>query len=249
MTKIRIYPYKQGSKSAKALAEAIGGRVLRLRGSAYRRGPEDLIINWGAGDSPYNGRLVANQPAAIRLASNKLHAFQRMREHGVSIPDFYTRAQDIPADAFPIMARTVLSGHSGRGIVVCNAPRDIVPAPLYVKYIKKQDEYRIHVLRTRAGETSIISVQRKAKRNGAENANFMIRNLDNGFVFVRDGVHPPEAVLEQARMAVQALDLAFGAVDVIWNNHLRTAFVLEINTAPGLEGQTVEDYARAFRNI
>lgn len=247
MNKIRIYPYKAGSRSAKALADALGGKVLKLRGSSYRASPGDLVINWGASDSPFRGAVVANQPEAIRLAANKLHAFNKMKEANVSIPTYYTQARDIPRDAFPVLARTTLTGHSGRGIVVCNDPAGIVPAPLYVRYVKKKDEYRIHVLRRANGDTSIITMQRKAKREGAENANFMIRNHDNGFVFVRQDVHPPANVIEEAKKALVALGLTFGAVDVIYNEASRKAYVLEINTAPGLEGQTIEDYANAFR--
>jgi D-alanine-D-alanine ligase-like ATP-grasp enzyme len=41
--------------------------------------------------------------------------------------------------------------------------------------------------------------------------------------------------------------LDFGAVDVIWNEKQQRAYVLEVNTAPGLEGQTVDDYARGIK--
>lgn len=247
--RIRVYPYKQGSKSAKALADAVGGRVLKKVNSKYRVKPEDLIINWGAADCPFGGARVANQPDAIKLASNKLTAFQAMKEANVNVPPFYTDRAVIPAEDFPVMARTVLCGHSGRGIVVCDTPDDVVPAPLYTKYIKKQDEYRIHCFRKPGEETSIISVQRKAKRHDADQADFKIRNLANGFVFVRDGVQPPAQVLEQSKKALESLGLAFGAVDVIWNNKKQEAYVLEVNTAPGLEGQTVEHYAKAFGEI
>lgn len=246
---IKIYPYKQGSAGAKALANALNSRVLKRVGSTYKRRDEDLIINWGAVDCPFVGARVANQPEAVKKASNKLTAFQKMKENNVSIPDFYTDQKEIPHGVFPVMARTVLNGHSGRGIVICDGPADLVPAPLYTRYVKKQDEYRIHCFRKPGQETSIISIQRKAKRHGAENVDFKIRNLANGFVFVRDGVNPPPAVMEEAKKALEALGLAFGAVDVIWNQQARKAYVLEINTAPGLEGQTVEDYANAFRDI
>jgi len=249
MNKIRVYPYKQGSKSAKSLAEALRAKVLKKVGSKYKQRPEDLIINWGAGDCPFKGPRIANQPDAITAASNKLTAFNKMKEANVSVPPFYTDKADIPEDAFPIMARTVLCGHSGRGIVVCDTPADLVPAPLYTKYVKKQDEYRIHCFRKPGEDTSIISVQRKAKRHDADNVDFKIRNLANGFVFVRDGVEPPEAVFTEAKKALEALGLAFGAVDVIYNQYQNRAYVLEVNTAPGLEGQTVTDYVKAFGEI
>jgi len=245
----KVFAYKMGSRSAKALADALGAKTLKHVGSKYKQRPEDLIINWGSGACPYKGANVANQPDIVVVASNKLTAFQRMKEANVSIPDFYVNAADIPAEAYPVMCRTILCGHSGRGIVVANNPDELVPAPLYTKYVKKQDEYRIHCLRKRGEDTSIISVQKKAKRREADNVNYKIRNLENGFVYIRDGIDPPAMVLEEAKKALEAVGLAFGAVDVIWNEKGRRAYVLEINTAPGLEGQTVQDYANAFKNL
>jgi len=123
------------------------------------------------------------------------------------------------------------------------ASRDeLVRAPLYVRYVPKQDEYRVHVAFGR-----VIAVQRKARRTDVENPNWQIRNHANGFVFAREGVQAPIAVIDQAVAAVAAMGLDFGGVDVIWNDRRRAAYVLEINTACGLEGQTVNDYAEAFR--
>ena len=245
---IKVYPYKQGSKGAKALAEALGGRVLKKQNSKYRFREGDLIINWGAHDCPYEGPSVVNQPNAISRASNKLECFNALKDK-VSIPAYFTNKDDIPDEAFPVMCRTKLQGHSGEGIVVANNRNELVNAPLYTSYVKKKDEYRIHVLRKRNGDVVVVSVQRKAKRNNVENPNFMIRNLANGFVYVRDGVNPPQQVIDEAKKSVEATGLAFGAVDVIWNDYQGKAYVLEINTAPGLEGQTVTDYAAVFKEI
>lgn len=246
----RLLPYRQGSAGARGLAQALGGLVLRLAASAFvpRRG--DVIINWGfTGELPRNISAwpILNHPSVIRNASNKLTFFRRMREegHGNLIPNFWENTREIPADVFPVVCRTVLAGHSGDGIVIAERSDQLVPCSLYVQYVKKQEEYRIHV--GRAGEgTSIISVQRKARRTDVENPNWQIRNHANGFIYARGGVNPPRSVIEVAQQALLASGLDFGAVDVIYNARQERAYVLEINTAPGLEGQTVEDYASFF---
>lgn len=245
---IKIFPYRAGSRSARALAEAVEGRVLRRENSRYVRREGDLIINWGASDCPYTGRGVANQPDVIEPASNKLKCFNMMKEAGVSIPRFWTRGQDIPTDAFPVMCRTKLQGHSGDGIVIAERRDQLVPAPLYTQYIKKKHEYRVHAIRKPGGGTSIITVQRKAKRNGAD-ADFRVRNLANGFVYVVEDGLIPGLVHDEAIKALECSGLAFGAVDVIWNEHNKSAYVLEINTAPGLEERTARFYAEAFKEI
>jgi len=255
MTRIRILPYRQGSRSARALADAIGGRVLRLEGSRFRVRPDDLVINWGSTVFPnlprYDDRArLLNSPSVISSVSNKLNFFNLMaRDNADIIPQFWTNANDIQDSDFPVVCRTVLAGHSGAGIVIARSRDELVPAPLYTKYIKKQHEYRIHVGKLPNGETTIISVQRKARREGFENPNWQVRNHNNGFVFVRGGVNPPQQVLDASALSLVATGLDFGAVDVIWNEREQRAYVLEINSAPGLEGQTVTDYVSFFREF
>lgn len=257
MPRYRVLPYRQGSRSARALADALGGRVLRLEGSRFRPRRDDVIVNWGYTENHLvmaypTGRWL-NGSGHIRQASNKLNFFRLMaRENADIIPEFWTNQGDIPDDAFPIVCRTILAGHSGAGIVIADRRDDLVPAPLYVKYIKKQEEYRIHVGQTHRVEApsiQVIAVQRKARRTDTPDAevNWQVRNHHNGFVFVRGGVNPPPSVISVAESALRASGLDFGAIDVIWNARQERAYVLEINTAPGLEGQTIEDYANFFR--
>jgi glutathione synthase/RimK-type ligase-like ATP-grasp enzyme len=191
--------------------------------------------------------IMFNEPESIRNVSNKLTFFQRMQELAPDvIPPFWTNKEDIPDEDFPIVCRTVLAGHSGEGIVIANTRDELVDCSLYVKYIKKQDEYRIHVGVLNDGGTSIISQQRKARRADVDDPNWQIRNHANGFVFVRQNVQPPTLALDVAQRAMLASGLDFGAVDVIWNERQQRAYVLEINSAPGLEGTTIDDYVRYF---
>ncbi|MNL18562.1 hypothetical protein D3C87_1397120 [compost metagenome] len=94
-----------------------------------------------------------------------------------------------------------------------------------------------------------MDIQRKARRKDvADDAiNWKIRNHGNGFIFARneDGITPPD-VLVQAVNAVKALGLDFGAVDVIFNDKEQKAYVLEVNTAPGLAGETLQGYVKRF---
>ena len=131
---------------------------------------------------------------------------------------------------------------SGRG-----QPRErgfIVPAPMYTKYIKKATEYRVHVFDGR-----VIDIQQKRKRQEVPNdeIDYQIRNAVNGWVYCRDGIDCPDSVRMAAINAVAALGLDFGAVDVGWNTHDDAACVYEVNTAPGLEGSTLDSYYEAIK--
>jgi hypothetical protein len=64
-------------------------------------------------------------------------------------------------------------------------------------------------------------------------------------VFSRTGIREIPEVTQLAIKAVQALGLDFGAVDVVFADG--KASVLEVNSAPGLKGQTLVSYANAVR--
>lgn len=259
----RILPYRQGSRSARALAQGLNGRVLKLEGSRWRPRVGDVIINWGVVNyQPENfPRLqntpveLLNPPPLVRNVSNKLNFFNMCRENGVDeyVPDFWTNMDEIGPDAFAsggVVCRTVLAGHSGEGIILANSRDELVPAPLYTKYIKKSEEYRIHLGLERDGGVRIISQQRKARNRDVpdEQINWQVRNHTNGFIFAREGFEVPPQVIQACKQVFLATGLDFGAVDVVYNARQERAYVLEINTAPGLEGSTVDDYVQFFTN-
>lgn len=247
MPRYRVIPYRGGSRSATALSRALGGLCLKVDGtSRFRPRHDDVIINWGSSNPPIDAPRILNRETAN--VSNKLTFFQRMAEQGLAelLPEFWTDQAAIPQEQYPVVARTVLNGHSGAGIHIVDSRNDRVEARLYTKYIKKQDEYRIHVGR-RGEQSIIISTQQKRRRHDHENPNWQVRNHANGFIYARGAVDPPACVLDAARRVLEASGLDFGAVDVIYNRNANRAYVLEINTAPGLEGQTVDDYAAFFR--
>ena len=255
--RVRLIPYKQGSRSCAALAEAIGAKQVKLVDSRYRNTERDFTINWGSTQFLPNidYRYVLNHPEAIALAANKLSFFQRVAANGHAnlVPQFWTNKKDIPDEAFPIVCRTLLNAHSGRGIVIADGRDQLVDAPLYTQYVKKQDEFRIHLgygfKPEDKQESIIIAVQQKKRRldHPDEQVNWKVRNHANGFIYARENVRTAQAVIDAAKIVFeQCTDLDFGAVDVIYNAKSGRAYVLEINTAPGLEGQTLEDYANFF---
>jgi len=250
-----VYSHNPHSEGAKALAQALGvKRVKHGVGSKFKGGRGKAIINWGAGTLPDQVgacEKILNPPQAIRNASNKLKSFELFERKGVSIPEFFTTKEQAReylqnSAGRSIVARTVLNGHSGAGIVICESVDDLVDAPLYTAYVKKQQEYRYHVF---MGQ--VVDIQRKARRREVEDAdvNWKVRNLYGGFIFAREGVVPSDVASENSLKAVECLGLDFGAVDLIYNEREDKYYVLEVNTAPGLAGTTLEGYARRFSEV
>lgn len=250
-----FYAYNNASQSLNALKLNFpGARIIKKTGSTFVGGPDKPVINWGNGkDNDQVGRSnVLNRPAAVRKASNKLVFFTEALVRGVSIPEFTTdieQAGQWVAAGNTVLARETLNGHSGEGIVILdntvkweNYAHE--QAKMYVKYIPKKDEYRLHVFR---GE--VIDCQRKSAIPGHTPVDWRLRNHQFGFVFTRGNVALQEGVREEALKAIDCLGLDFGAVDIIYNTHRRQPYVLEVNTAPGLEGQTLQNYSQAFADF
>jgi hypothetical protein len=264
---LRIEPYKIASKGAKALATRTG--ILRATPKQVRQhGDFDLLLNWGSSERRFNGEYI-NNPEAVAVASNKLQSARRFGESHIPQPDYTTDrevAEGWLRAGTDVCERTHLRGSGGKGLSVItgagvatdgtgctNEPdmdvrrgcirRTLVDAPLYTKYVKKATEYRVHVF-----DGEVIDVQQKRKRQEVPNeeVNYQIRNACNGWVFCRGGVDAPASVLSAAIRAVSVLSLDFGAVDVGWNNHTQTPCVYEVNTAPGVEGSTLDKYFRAL---
>src|SRR3546814_19857313 len=76
----KILPYKQGSKSAKALANVLDCKVLKLKGSKYKPKPDDTIINWGSTTLPEWTLHKSNVLNRYNISdvSTKFKFFQKM---------------------------------------------------------------------------------------------------------------------------------------------------------------------------
>ncbi len=247
---LRIEPYKLSSRGAKILADTLG--VLRATPrQVARHGTFDKVINWGMSERRFTDCEYINDPRAVQMASDKLETAKVLSEHGIPQPD-WTDNRDVVREWLDggntVLCRTLLRASQGRGIVVLD-PEDggeIPRAPLYTKYIRKTDEYRIHVCRDR-----IISQQMKRRNKDVpdDRVNWQIRNHDNGFVFCRGAVDAPACVKDTSINAVSALGLDFGAVDIGYNARRDKCRVYEVNTAPGLEGTTADHYRSAFLEL
>lgn len=245
-----ILPYKSSSKSARALADGLGCKLMKKQGSKYKG---NLIINWGNSQWPtidFNFKDIINSPACVEDATDKLKTFKLFSIFKVPHVPFTESKEEAKkwiAEGSKVVCRTILTGHSGRGIVLASKTEELVDAPLYTKYIPKSKEVRVHSGLSTSGMTITIDYTQKKKRQGVE-VNKQIRSHNNGWVFCREGVELDPLACNLADHAVQALSLDFGAVDMIYSKKLDKWFVLEVNSAPGLEGTTLQRYISFFKN-
>jgi len=244
--KLRIIPYKMSSSSAKNLAKRL---TEKLGYKVWRSGPKaGAYINlcWGYSKpvTEYDLERFINFPPIVAAVRDKALAFKQLEIAGVShVP--YTTAKEVAEDWLKkgktVLARSVC-GQGGSGIKVWESDSGPLPeAPLYTQYVKKKQEFRVHVY---MGD--VICVQEKRKRKNEPVGNKLIRSHRHGWIFCLQDINEPDGLRVLGVDAVRACGLDFGAVDIIYNEHYNKLYVLEINSAPGLEGTTLEAYANAI---
>ncbi len=263
MSKILIVAPRisEGARDLRESLIAQGVQALyRRKDNSYRNiqmdAGQDLIVNWGCGNHPTlpsvsAGTAVTRLNDSTNVATNKLEAFQAMAQARVPIPEFTedrARARRWVAEGHRVYCRTALRGHSGEDIVMADSANPVVAAPLYTKEVVKHHEFRFHVF---CGQ--VIDGVRKGFRSDIpeDQRDHTIMNHAAGTTFFRSGQALERAsqnvqLLQDCVRAVGALGLDFGAVDVMTDregNH----YILEVNTAPGLEASTLTRYTDAIK--
>lgn len=165
---------------------------------------------------------------------DKYEQFLKLQESGVKVPTFYAGDTNGFGCHFPMLARK-RKHHGGKDIMVVLQEEDIplrrnAGAEFFVEYVPRKTEYRCWIYRRQHLGTyqKVLKHPEQYRKVGC--------NYDNGFAFdlVKADAIPREAV-ELAAQAVQALDLDFGAVDVLHGKDGQF-YVLEVNSAPGVDG-------------
>lgn len=238
-----------GSKFAKALQQTLQAKV---KTTIYRRLTPKHV--------PAKRTIISRKGNILRRGSeayvrdhfqvtinplNKVEQFERFLQAGVASPRFATSADAAKQlDCKSLFARTLINSTNGRGIIEFESSSSDYPrAPLYTEYIPKKAEYRFHVFGDK-----VIDVQEKRKKRefDADDRNTRVRNVNNGYVYCRDGVNPPAGAADLAINAVKAVGYQYGAVDLIYNEKRNQCYVLEVNSRPGLMGTTLDRYADAL---
>ena len=209
-------------------------RKLCSGGQATRTG----IVCWGRGHHGTEPTLNARAGA-----TNKLQQLRKFKDAGILVPPFWEQVPSAPGD-FPVLGRT-LTHHGGKDISLLMQAGDakfLATKPDYfIRYVQRATEYRTWVYRRRHLGTYEKVQTRLANRIGA--------NYKNGFSFQLLGSdNVPEGLRDIASKAVDALGLDFGAVDVLKGMD-GALYVLEVNTAPGVEGENRQVIQALARKI
>lgn len=145
-----------------------------------------------------------------------------------------------------VFGRKFLRASCGKGIVVYTpqGQEKLELHPVYTKYKKKKREFRVHVFKDQ-----VVAVTEKKRRKEFDGVrDTKIRNLANGYVFVQTVVDEPEGLRELALRAARVSPSDFRGVDMGYNKLKDELFVIEVNSAPGIQGTNLTKYLEAIVN-
>lgn len=219
---IRLTQGTKGSQSAKRLAEglsnALGYKVFRTTKDGTR-----VQLKYGQG-------------------VDKIAQYQWFQAQGIPALEFTVDAADADhwfSDGHVVIGRQLTNASCGKGIVVFDPAHDIgatpfdLDIPVYTKYKKKKREFRVHVFR----DSVVAVVEKKLRSNWNGERNAKIRNLANGFVFCTC-TDEPAGLRELAVKAAGVVQSDFRGVDVGFNEKQQELFVIEVNSAPGIQAES-----------
>lgn len=146
-------------------------------------------------------------------------------------------------DGKTAFGRKYLNSSCGKGIVVLEPEAAVIPVcPVYTKYKKKKREFRVHVFKD-----EVVNVTEKKRRKEFDgDRDTKIRNLANGYVFVQAVENEPAGLRALALQAAKVSNSDFRGVDIGYNEKKDQLFIIEVNSAPGIQGTNVEKYLNAI---
>lgn len=224
-----------------------------------------VIINYGTGTEPIwwdrvsRDAIVLNPPSQVRVSAHKTRMMnefaRRIPGHHLDYTTSRDTAQGMVDDGATMVSRTLLTSHSGRGIVL-SPPEPLPDARLYTKLKRGRNirEYRVFLY-----DHQLIDVVQK-KRKGTEKLLEMgvapadvdswwqdrqrqvVRSWPNGWAFCHNNLNVPadsEVFADIANACGRML--SWGCVDVLVDHETLEWWAVEINSAPGLDAGNTQD--------
>lgn len=226
---------KGGRPTGKMIAGMLQARGIELNIRAFGRKNKGepggaAVINWGISGSDNRPTLNAKANGSKYEQLKKLEAKGVLCPKSVSINQFY-REGDLE---WPALART--DRHAGGTDIIVvrgyQGHKELPPGyAYYTELVPSDREFRVWIFRDRH-----LVTYEKIKKREAEQPGFG-RNYAQGYGFDRiENELVPDALKQIGRDAIRALELDFGAIDILLGTDGRY-YVLEVNTAPRIENE------------
>lgn len=213
---------------AKGCTPTGGLLTQQLREAGILGQPETGIISWGCA---YQGGLPCLNGRAGTV--DKYHELAILRDHGILVPRTWPVAAPHYQIPLPVLGRK-FTHKGGRDLIKIRTQAGLRNwgrrRDFWSEYIPSVTEFRVWVYRNAhlgTYEKVLVHPEWKARLVG--------RNYHNGYAFqLVPEERIPRRAVEAAIQSIHAMELDFGAVDILQGRDGRY-YVLEVNTAPGVE--------------
>lgn len=224
---------KGGRPTGKMIAGMLQARGIELNIRAFGRKNKGepggaAVINWGISGSDNRPTLNA------KANGSKYDQLCKLAAKGVLCPKAIRKGHPGVIIPLPCLARR--DRHAGgTDIIVIRNAQDAgrlgADYAYFTDLIPSDREFRVWIFRDRH-----LVTYEKIKKREAEQPGFG-RNYAQGYGFDRiENELVPDALKQIGRNAISALELDFGAIDVLLGTDGRY-YVLEVNTAPRIENE------------
>lgn len=227
---LKVVVARAAQKTGKLLAELLKkqGVKLTLDGSKA-----DGIVSYGVrleqGKKPMLNANAGN--------TDKFRELKTLKKGGVRVPQFWDINSAIPLGGGKQYVARKFHHMGGRDVRLMTTEKGLrirrANGWNYVtKFIPSTREFRCWIYRRRHLRTYEKVKTRNVKVNPLRE---LARNHNNGYGFIMlHADRVPRPAVEQAIAAIEAMQLDFGAIDILLGNDGKY-YVLEVNTAPGVE--------------
>jgi len=176
---------------------------------------------------------------------DKLAQYKYFFKYELNFPPFTESkalAKDWVKKGNSVLCRVLLQGQEGHGIIIADKVNDVVDAPVYVLYKEKTIEFRVNLYKRK-----YVNHREKRRKIGfeeVEGGDDRIRNIANGYVYCLPRMKIGQEIINTAIMASYVTDSDIVGVDIGYDKNTGEHFIIEVNSAPALEGVTVDDYVK-----
>ena len=233
--------------SARVLGEAIGreGKSVIVTKYAEEVDPASYLVRYGNSTTVKNRKELGNSAEMIRICGDKQKTSEILMSHGIETPVFHSEM--VPTD-YPVLVRTTLTAFGGKGVFVAENMMEytslLTEGSVWTVWYNFSSEYRVHVV---GNEVARIF---KKIFTGEDEEEYPIRTNSRYKFSLRTGFESFKYMIKFVDSISSKLHLELVALDIGFCADSRRYVLIELNSAPGLNNNTADIYARRIvRNL
>lgn len=237
---------KKSFRSAKALATVLGLKPLNDKHAD--RLTTAPVVRYGSSCNSFTTDTQFNCPEVIKLCADSVLFSKWAQEHDILSPIYTHFNMSTDNHVYPYLLRKRWH-HGGKDIIVITAEEDLQDIPLdehfyKVPYFRTAYELRVHVI-----NNEVVRLFKKLSDD--DDAHAFIRTAYRGWRYslrsqLDDYFHKAQSIAVET---TKLLNIGFAAFDIAWCPDHGQYIVWEVNTAPGLNINTLQVYGKALRGL